>query len=95
MRTTLTALVLGTLLPLQVLALSTATPAQAQQASWTQKGDHYAPSATIVQQATPEQTKQAKEGDYYAPGTTIVQQPTTAEVKQEKEGDYYTPRKGN
>jgi hypothetical protein len=50
-----------------VLALMLAAPAAAQQADWSQKGDYYAPSATVVQQPTTAQTKRFEEGDYYAP----------------------------
>lgn len=49
-----------------VLALVIATPALAQEADWSQKGDYYAPGATVVQQPTTAQTKQAEEGDFYA-----------------------------
>jgi hypothetical protein len=80
---------------LSVLALLIAAPALAQQPDWSQKGDHYAPSTTVVQQPTAAELKQEKEGDYYAPGKRIVQQPTAKELKQEKEGDYYAPTKGN
>ena len=80
---------------LSVLALLIAAPAAAQQPDWSQKGDHYAPSQTIVQQPTAVEVKQEKEGDYYAPGKTVAQQSTAKELKKEKEGDYYAPTKGN
>lgn len=76
------------------LALLIAAPAAAQQADWSQRGDYYAPSPTVVQQPTAVEQKQAKDGDYYAPAKTTVQQPNAAEVKQDKEGDYYAPNKG-
>jgi hypothetical protein len=79
---------------ISVLALLITAPALAQQPDWSQKGDNYAPTTTIVQQPTAAQTKRAEEGDYYAPGKTVVQQPTAAELKQEREGDYYAPKKG-
>lgn len=52
---------------LSVLALLTAAPAMAEQPDWSQKGDYYAPSTTVVQQPTAAELKQEKEGDYYAP----------------------------
>ncbi|MGA2892323.1 MAG: hypothetical protein ABSE22_05595 [Xanthobacteraceae bacterium] len=79
---------------ISVLALLTAAPVAAQQADWSQKGDYYAPSPTVVQQPTAAELNRAKEGDYYAPTKTIVQQPTAAELRQDKEGDYYAPQKG-
>jgi len=78
-----------------LLALSIATPALAQQADWSQKGDFYAPGAAVVQQPTAAQTKQAEEGDFYASTTTIVQQPTAQEMSQAREGDFYAPTNGN
>jgi opacity protein-like surface antigen len=76
-----------------VLALLIAAPAQA--ADWSQKGDFYAPVATVVQQPTAAQMKQAEEGDFYAPTATIVQRPTATELKQAEEGDFYAPVNGN
>jgi hypothetical protein len=74
-----------------VLALLMAGPAAAQQADWSQAGDYYAPSKTIVQQPTAAQTKKVEQGDYYAAGQTIVQQPTARELKHAEQGDYYAP----
>jgi hypothetical protein len=78
-----------------LLALSIATPALAQQADWSQKGDFYAPAATAVQQPTAAQMKQAEEGDFYAPTATIAQRPTAAGLKQAEQGDFYAPVNGN
>jgi hypothetical protein len=50
---------------LSVVALLIAAPAVAAQLPATE-GDYYAPTNTIVQQPTAEQTKQAQEGDFYA-----------------------------
>lgn len=72
-----------------------ATPALAQQADWSQKGDFYAPVATTVQRPTAQELKQAQEGDFYAPVTATVQQPTAQELKQAQEGDFYAPMNGN
>ena len=49
-----------------VLALIVATPAVAAQLPATE-GDYYAPTNTVVQQATSQELSQAHEGDYYAP----------------------------
>jgi hypothetical protein len=72
-----------------------ASPALAQQADWSQRGDYYAPGPTVVQKPTTRQTKRFEEGDYYAPGPTVVQKPTTAQTKRFEEGDYYGPKKGD
>jgi hypothetical protein len=50
-----------------VLALSMTAPVLAQQPNWSQQGDYYAPSKTIVQQPTAQELRQAEQGDYYAP----------------------------
>ncbi|HEX3502122.1 MAG TPA: hypothetical protein VHU22_01880 [Xanthobacteraceae bacterium] len=50
-----------------VLALSMSATAFAQQANWSQQGDYYAPSKTVVQQPTAQELRQAEQGDYYAP----------------------------
>ena len=73
MKKILTAVAFVTLVPLQILALSTATPVMAQSSSLTQEGDYYAPSTAIVQRLTPQELNQVKDGDYYAPNKTIVQ----------------------
>jgi hypothetical protein len=71
-----------------------AAPALAQQPSWSQQGDYYAPQRTDVQQATPRQLNKFREGDYYAPGSTVVQHATPQERKEFREGDYYAPSSG-
>jgi hypothetical protein len=76
-----------------VAVVSASTAAFAQQADWSQQGDYYAPSRTIVQQATPQELNQLREGDYYASGKTTVQPPTRSELNQIDEGDYYAPTK--
>jgi hypothetical protein len=43
-----------------MLALSASAPVFA--ADWSQQGDYYAPSKTIVQQATPEGLRQFRRG---------------------------------
>ena len=48
-----------------VLALLFAAPATAAQLT-APEGDYYAPTNTIVQQATAQDLKQAQEGDFYA-----------------------------
>jgi hypothetical protein len=67
------------------------TPALAQPADLTKEGDHYAPSKTIVQRATPQELNEFKQGDYYAPSKTVVQQPTFHELNQIRQGDYCAP----
>jgi hypothetical protein len=64
------------------------TPALAQPADSPKEGDHYAPSKTIVQRATPQELNEFKQGDYYALSKTVVQQPTFHELKQIRQGDY-------
>ena len=76
-----------------VAVVSASTTAFAQQADWSQQGDYYAPSKTIVQQATPQELNQLREGNYYASGKTTVQPPTRSELNQIDEGDYYAPAK--
>jgi hypothetical protein len=87
--------ILTTLYLTSIVALALAVPAAAQDPSWSQRGDHYAPGSTTVQQPSAAQTQQAKEGDYYAPGKTTVEQPSAAQLRQDKQGDYYAPDKGN
>jgi hypothetical protein len=77
-----------------VLALFIATPALAQQADWSQQGDYYAPTHTVVAQPTAARMNRAEEGDFYAPVATIMQKPTAQELKQAREGDFYAPMKG-
>jgi hypothetical protein len=77
-----------------VLALSFSAPALAQQADWSQQGDFYAPTGTIVQQPTAQELKQAREGDFYAPSKTVVQKATPQELNQAREGDFYSPMAG-
>jgi hypothetical protein len=84
-----------TILAAAVFALSISAPALAQQADWSQTGDHYAIGNTVVQQPTPQELNQAKEGDYYAASKTVVEQPAPQQLRQDREGDYYAPAKGN
>jgi hypothetical protein len=66
-----------------MLALSASAPVFA--ADWSQQGDYYAPSKTIVQQATPE----LQGGDFYTPEKTLVQRPTAQELNHFRQGDFY------
>ena len=78
---------------LSVLALLTAAPALAAQVPATE-GDYYAPTNTIVQQATPQDLKQAQEGDFYAPtnGKQVSPQRTAAiEACTQKANSEYGP----
>jgi hypothetical protein len=76
---------------LSVLALLTAAPAVAAQVPATE-GDYYAPTNTIVQQATAQDLKQAQEGDFYAPtnGKPVSAQRTAAieECSQQANAEY-------
>jgi hypothetical protein len=77
-----------------VFALSMAAPALAQQADWSQQGDYYAPSKTIVQQATPRELNEARQGDFYAPSNMVVQEATPQQLRKFREGDFYAPTAG-
>ena len=74
-----------------VLALLIATPAVAAQLPATE-GDYYAPTNTIVQQATAQDLKQAQEGDFYAAtkGKEVGSQRTAAieECTQQANSEY-------
>ncbi len=76
---------------LSVLALLIAAPAVAAQVPATE-GDYYAPTNTIVQQATAQDLKQAQEGDFYAPtkGKEVGSQRTAAieECTQQANSEY-------
>jgi hypothetical protein len=87
--------IITTLSLTSVVALALVAPAAAQDPSWSQRGDYYAPGNTTAQQPAPGQTQQVKEGDYYAPGKTVVEQPSATQLRQDKQGDYYAPAKGN
>lgn len=76
---------------ISILALSIPAPALAQAPDWSQRGDYYPPSNTIVQQPSPRQTYRFRQGDYYAPGGTNVQQPTPRQQYLFQHGDYYEP----
>ena len=74
-----------------ILTLAAPTAALAQAPNWSQQGDYYAPSGTIVQQASPQELRQFREGDYYARGNTTVEQPTARQLRRFRQGDYYAP----
>jgi hypothetical protein len=69
-----------------MVALSASAPVFA--ADWSQKGDYYAPSKTIVQRATPE-LRQFQGGDFYTTEKTVMQRPTAQGLNQFRQGDFY------
>jgi hypothetical protein len=71
-----------------ILALSIATPVQAQN---PKQGDYYAPGQTSPQQASPGQEQKLQQGDYYAPGKTAPQQASPGQDRRLQQGDYYKP----
>ncbi|HEY1983348.1 MAG TPA: hypothetical protein VGH13_24970 [Xanthobacteraceae bacterium] len=73
------------------LALVMPTVAFAQTPNWSQHGDYYAPSGTIAQRVSPQESRQIREGDYYAPGAATAEQPTARQLRQFHQGDYYAP----
>jgi hypothetical protein len=74
------------------LAAFIPAPVFAQSTDLVKQGDYYAPTQTVVQQATPQELNEFKQGDYYAPAKTVVQQPTAQELNQAREGDFYAPQ---
>jgi hypothetical protein len=77
-----------------LVALSLAGPALAQSTDWSQPGDYYRPSQTIVQKPTLQQKRRFEEGDYYKSVPTVVQPANPGEQRQFEDGDYYAPVNG-
>jgi hypothetical protein len=71
------------------LAAFVPAPVFAQSTDLIKQGDYYAPTQTVVQQATPQELNEIKQGDYYAPSNTVVEQPTTQELNEARQGDFY------
>jgi hypothetical protein len=71
------------------LAAFVPAPVFAQSTDLIKQGDYYAPTQTVVQQATPQELNEIKQGDYYAPSNPGVEQPTTQELNEARQGDFY------
>ena len=80
---------------LPILALSNASPVQAQTVRQAQVGDYYAPDTTVRQRPSSQDLNEGKSDDYDASGKAVVQQPSRQELNQTPQGDYYAPTKGN
>jgi len=74
-----------------VFAVSMSAPVFAQQPNWSQQGDYYAPSKTIVQHATPQELNEFRGGDYYTPNNTVVEPATPRALNTFRDGDFYEP----
>jgi hypothetical protein len=74
------------------LAAFIPAPVFAQSTDLVKQGDYYAPTQTVVQQATPQELNEFKQGDFYAAGTTTVQRATPQELNEVRQGDYYAPQ---